>query len=127
MRAIAAEEAVNRTEHVESHRRRFGRLPWDPEPVRETAAGLETSDVPNRCIGLKGLWSDDSNYQNLEYRNLESSPGSVKADATRAPCAELGLVPTVGSPDSSDALPGSVSVGTGKNRITPENGRFARF
>ena len=102
--AIAAEEAGNRTGHVESHRRRFGRLPWESEPVRETAAGLETSDVPDRCIGLKGLWSDDSNYQNLEYRNLESSPGSVKADATRAPRAELGLVRTVGSPDSLDAL-----------------------
>ena len=104
--AIAAEEAGNRTEHVESHRRRFGRLPWEPEPVREPAAGLETSDVPDRCIGLKGLWGDDPDYQNLEYRNLESSPGSIKADATRAPCEELGLVRTVGSPDSLDALLG---------------------
>ena len=104
--AIAAEDAGNRTGYVESHRRRFGRLPWDPEPVRETAAGLETADVPNRCIGLKGLRGDDSDYQNLEYRNLESSPGSVKADTTPAPCAELGLVRTVGSPDSPDALLG---------------------
>ena len=104
--AIAAEEAGNRTGYVESHRRRFGRLPWEPEPVREAAAGLETSDVPNRCIGLKGLRDDDSDYQNLEYGNLESSPGSVKADATPAPCAELGLVRTVGSPDSPDALLG---------------------
>ena len=104
--AIAAEEAGNRTEHVESRRRRFDRLPWDPEPVRETAADLETADVSNRCIGLKGLRGDDSDYQNLEYRNLESSPGFVKADATRAPCAELGLVRTLGSPDSLDALLG---------------------
>ena len=104
--AIAAEEAGNRTGHVESHRRRFGRLPWEPEPVRETAAGLETADVPNRCIGLKGLPGDDSDYQNLEYRDLESSPGSVKADATPARCEALGLVRTVGSPDSPDALLG---------------------
>ena len=104
--AIAAEEAGNRTGYVESHRRRFGRLPWESEPVRETAAELETADVPNRCIGLKGLRDDDSSYQNLEYRNLESSPGSVKADATRASCEELGLVRTVGSPDSLDALLG---------------------
>ena len=104
--AIAAEEAGNRTGYVEPVQRRFGRLPWEREPVRETAAGLETSDVQNRCIGLKGLRGDDSNYQNLEYRNLESSPGSVKADATPAPCEELGLVRTVGSPDSLDALLG---------------------
>jgi hypothetical protein len=101
--AIAAEDAGNRTGYVEPVRRRFGRLPWEPEPVRETAAGLETSDVPNRCIGLKGLRGDDSNYQNLEYRNLESSPGSVKADATWAPCAELDLDRTAGSPDKPDA------------------------
>ena len=89
--AIAAEEAGNRTGYVESYRRRFGRLRWEPEPVRETAAGLETSDVPDRCISLKGLRGDDSDYQNLEHRNLESSPGSVKADATRAPCEEVEL------------------------------------
>ena len=89
--AIAAEEAGNRTGYVESYRRRFGRLSWEPEPVRETAVGLETLDVPNRCIGLKGLRGDDHDYENLEYRNLESSPGSVKADATRAPCEEVEL------------------------------------
>ena len=89
--AIAAEEAGNRTGYIESYRRRFGRLSWEPEPVRETAAGLETLDVPKRCIGLKGLRGDDHDYENLEYRNLESSPGSVKADATRAPCEEVEL------------------------------------
>ena len=100
--AIAAEDAGNRTGYVEPVRRRFGRLPWEPEPVRETAAGLETSDVPNRCIGLKGLRSDDSNYQNLEYRNLESSPGSVKADATRVPCEEVELERRAASPEKPD-------------------------
>ena len=104
--AIAAEDAVKRVGYIESVRRRFGRLPWEPEPVRETAVEVDAVGVPNRCIGLKGLRGDDSNYQNLEYRNLESSPGSVKADATRAPRAELGLVRTVGSPDSPNALLG---------------------
>ena len=104
--AIAAEDAGNRTGYVEQVRRRFGRLPWEPEPVRETAAGLETSDVPNRCIGLKGLRGDDSNYQDLEYRNLESSPGSVKADATLAVCSDLELDRSAGSPDCPDALLG---------------------
>ena len=89
--AIAAEEAGNRTGYVESYLRRFGRLSWEPEPVRETAAGLETLDVPKRCIGLKGLRGDDHDYKTLEYRNLESSPGSVKADATLAPCEEVEL------------------------------------
>ena len=89
--AIAAEEAGNRTGYVESYCRRFGRLSWEPEPERETAARLETSDVPNRCIDLKGLRGDDHDYENLEYRNLDSSPSSVKADATRAPCEEVEL------------------------------------
>ena len=104
--AIAAEEAGNRTGYVEPVRRRFGRLPWEREPVRETAVGVDTVGVPNRCIGLKGLGGDDPNYQNLEYKNLESSPGSVKADATPALCAELDLNRTVGSPASLDALLG---------------------
>ena len=100
--AIAAEEAGKRVGYVESFRQRFGRLPWDPEPVRETAAGLETLDVPNRCIGLKELRGDDYNYQNSEYRNLESSPGTVKADATPAPCEELEVERRAASPEKSD-------------------------
>ena len=89
--AIAGEAVEERTGYVDSFRRRFGRLPWETETVPETAAGLETSDVPNRCIGLKGLRGDDSNYQNLGYRNLKSSPGTVKANATLAPCEEVEL------------------------------------
>ena len=58
--------------------------------------------APNRCIGLKGLPGDDVNYKNLEDRNLESSSGSVKADATWEPCAELDLDRTAGSPDKPD-------------------------
>ena len=106
--AIAGEAVEERTGYVDSFRRRFGRLPWETETVPENAADLDldVGDADVCCIGLKGLRGDNSNYQNLEYRNLESSPGSVKADATRAPCEELGLVRTVGSPDSLDALLG---------------------
>ena len=100
--AIAAEDAGKRVGYVESFRQRFGRLPWDPEPVRETAAELETPDVPNRCIGLKGLRSDDLNYKHLDYKNLESSPGTVKADATPAPCEELEVERRAASPEKPD-------------------------
>ena len=102
--AIAGEAVEERTGYVDSFRRRFGRLPWETETAPGNAVDLDAEDADVCCIGLKGLRGDDSNYQNLEYRNLESSPGSVKADATRAPCEELGLVRTLGSPDSPDAL-----------------------
>ena len=104
--AIAGEAVEERTGYVDSFRRRFGRLPWETETAPENAADLDAGDADVCCIGLKGLRGDDSNYQNLEYRNLESSPGSVKADATWAPREELGLVRTVGSPDSPNALLG---------------------
>ena len=104
--AIAGEAIEERTGYVDSFRRRFGRLPWEAETAPENAVDLDVRDADVCCIGLKGLRGDDYNYQNLEYRNLESSPGSVKADATWAPRAELGLVRTVGSPDSPDALLG---------------------
>ena len=89
--AIAGEAVEERTGHVESFRRRFGRLPWEAETAPENAADLDVGDADVCCIGLKGLRGDDSNYQNLEYRNLESSSGSVKANATRAPCEELAV------------------------------------
>ena len=101
--AITAEDAGKRTGYVDSFCRRHGWMPWEPEPVREIAADFDSAAAPNRCIGLKGWGSDDVNYKNLEDKNLESSPGSVKADATWAPCAELDLDRTAGSPDKSDA------------------------
>ena len=100
--AITAEDASKRTGYVDSFRRRHGRMPWEPEPVREIAADFDSAAAPNRCIGLKGLPGDDTNYKNLENKNLESSPGSVKADATWEPCAELDLDRTAGSPDKPD-------------------------
>ena len=100
--AIAGEAVEERTGHVDSFRRRFGRLPWETETAPENAADLDAGDSDVCCIGLKGLRGDDSNYQNLEYRNLESSPGSVKADATRAPCEELEVERRATSPEKPD-------------------------
>ena len=96
--AIAAEDAVKRVGYIESVRRRCGRLPWEPERVGETAAAV-SSVALDRCIGLKGSWGDDINSKNLNYKNSESSPGTVKADATRAPCEETDLARTVGRAD----------------------------
>ena len=100
--AIAGEAVEERTGYVDSFRRRFGRLPWETETAPENAADLDVGDADVCCIGLKGLRGDDSNYQNLEYRNLESSPGSVKADATRAPCEELEVERRAASPEKPD-------------------------
>ena len=100
--AIAGEAVEERTGHVESFRRRFGRLPWEAETAPENAADLDVGDADVCCIGLKGLRGDDSNYQNLEYRNLESSPGSVKANATWAPCEELEVERRAASPEKPD-------------------------
>ena len=99
--AITAEDAGKRTGYVDSFRRRHGRMPW--EPVREIAADFDSAAAPNRCIGLKGWGSDDINYKNLEDRNLESSPGSVKADATLEPCEGLELERRTACPDQPDA------------------------
>ena len=100
--AIAGEAVEERTGYVDSFRRRFGRLPWETETAPENAVDLDVGDADVCCIGLKGLRGDDSNYQNLEYRNLESSPGSVKADATRAPCEELEVERRAASPEKPD-------------------------
>ena len=100
--AVVAEDTDKRSGYVDSFRRRFGRLPWETETVPENAADLDVGDADVCCIGLKGLRGDDSNYQNSEYRNLESSPGSVKAAATRAPCEELEVERRAASPEKPD-------------------------
>ena len=100
--AIAGEAVEERTGYVDSFRRCFGRLPWETETATENAADLDVGDADVCCIGLKGLRGDDSNYQNLEYRNLESSPGSFKANATRAPCEELEVERRAASPEKPD-------------------------
>ena len=73
--AITAEDAGKRTGYVDSFRRRHGRMPWEPEPVREIAADFDSAAAPNRCIGLKGLPGDDINYKNLEERELRIVTG----------------------------------------------------
>ena len=108
--AIAGEAVEERTGHVDSFRRRFGRLPWETETAPENAVDLYVEDADVCCIGLKGLRGDDSNYQNLEYRNLESSPGSVKADATRAPREELEVERRAASPEKPDERQVAASV-----------------
>ena len=108
--AIAGEAVEERTGYVDSFRRRFGRLPWETETAPENAVDLDVGDADVCCIGLKGLRGDDSNYQNLEYRNLESSPGSVKANATRAPCEELEVERRAASPEKPDECQVAASV-----------------
>ena len=74
---VDAERAAERTGYLEDYRRRHGRLPWESE--------VETVDVGEKeCIGLKGYVADDS-FKNSEIKtNLESSPGTRKADARTA-------------------------------------------
>ena len=108
--AIAGEAVEERTGYVDSFRRRFGRLPWETETAPENAVDLDVGDADVCCIGLKGLRGNDSNYQNLEYRNLESSPGSVKADATRAPYEELEVERRAASPEKPDERQVAASV-----------------
>ena len=69
--AVSAEDAAARVGHVESYRRRFGRLPWEADEV-----------APDCCIGLNGVRGDEFNSLDLIQRYLDSSPGPGKADAT---------------------------------------------
>ena len=101
--AIAAEDAGKRVGYVESYRRRSGRLPWETESALKTVADLDTTDASDRCIGLRGERGDDFNYQNLEDKNLESSPGTIKADVTLEPCEGLELERKAACPDQPDA------------------------
>ena len=101
--AIAGEAVEERNGHLESYRQRFGRMPWETEPVLENAADMDASDAENCCIGLKGVWSDDSNSQNLDHRCIDSS-GTIKANATPAQREKQGLERTVPSPDQPDEV-----------------------
>ena len=94
--AIADEHVEQGTGHIESFRRRFGRLPWETEPILENTADLDTADADFCCIGLKGIQGDDSYSQSLESRDIASSGGICKADATPAPEKEPDLGRTTG-------------------------------
>ena len=69
--AVAAEDAAERFGHIESYRRRFGRLPWEADEV-----------APDCCNGLKEVPSHEFNSLDSIQRYLDPLPGSIKADAT---------------------------------------------
>ena len=80
--AIAVEDAAARSGHLDSFRRRFGRLPWETAPDSENADDSGSPDAQNRCTSLKGFGSDDLNSEESKLRDLDSSPGPIKANAT---------------------------------------------
>ena len=81
--AVASEDVDRGTGHLESYRRRFGRLPWEAEQ--------DVDEASDCCIGLKGVMGDEFNYLDSSTQELESSPGTRKADATSAADAGSGL------------------------------------
>ena len=72
--AVAGEDTDRRTGHIESFRRRFGRLPWEPDP--------DVTEDTDCCIGLKEFSGDEFNCLDLSTGDLESSLSTNKADAT---------------------------------------------
>ena len=77
---VDAERAAERTGYLEDYRRRHGRLPWEAE--------IGAADVGEKeCIGLKGSGLDDFVSSSKLETNLESSPGSHKANARTAEAA----------------------------------------
>ena len=73
--AVAAEDAAGRVGHVESYRRRFGRLPWEAD-----------ESVSDCCNGLKRSGDDDLNSLSLISEKFNSSPGTIKANTTLVAC-----------------------------------------
>ena len=69
--AVAAEDAAARVGHVESYRRRFGKMPWEVEEYSVDC-----------CNGLNGVPGDELNSLDLIPGYLESSLRTHKADAT---------------------------------------------
>ena len=70
-------ETERRGGFIESFRRRWGRLPWEPD------GKAEADDCP---IGLKG--SVDDSHLLSDNGEINSSPGAVKANATVSPLGE---------------------------------------
>ena len=101
--AVAAEDVAKRVGHVESFRRRFGRLPWEAVVSPENAGSLDMTETDVCCIGLKGLWDDELNSESLSSRELESSGRTFKANATWVPGRPPDLEGRMGSPDGEDA------------------------
>ena len=66
--AVAAEVDEHRSRHVNSYRRRFGRLPWDPP------AGEEDSSAEDSCAGLGVSLGGDYLLRTVEQKSDRSSP-----------------------------------------------------
>ena len=75
--AVAAEAQAYQTRHLDSYRRRFGRLPWEP------AEPDPPGDGENCCVGI-GARGDDCLIPDLDSIAGESSPGPRDANATPA-------------------------------------------
>ena len=89
-KAVTDEAADLRSGHVSSFRRRFGRLPWEVEPeLSEPVCDAVLAD--DCCIDLNGVADDEVFRVNNIGINLESSPGSSKADATSVPLGDAPL------------------------------------
>ena len=101
--AVASEEVDQRTGHLDSYRRRFCRLPWEPELAVDTDGDVG----PDCCIGLRRVRGDESNLLVISSSNLESSSGTSKADATAL--AAVGLERVVSPSGSLGASEGLVS------------------
>lgn len=102
--AIAAEGVAQRDGYFESFRRYLGRLPWEAVTAVEDAVEIDGASAPDCCIGLKGPGFDDSNSPDLMVVNLESSPGTVKADATPASYERPDLQRMEGTPEQPLAV-----------------------
>lgn len=76
--AVASENVDRRTEHLDSFRRRFGRLPWESEPD----LAPDSIDASVCCIGLNGVTGGEVNLLNLITTKPESSPSIYKAGTT---------------------------------------------
>ena len=97
---VAADDAVDNEDvdrcsaNLDSFRRQFGRLPWEPEP--DVDPGIV--DAADCCIGLKGETGDETKLLDLSTKKLESSHITHKADATLLETARLDLGVGPGSP-----------------------------
>lgn len=107
--AVVAEDRKQRTGRLESYRRHHGRLSWEQEPP-ENGVDLDGAKC---CIGLEGLTGDEFNYSDIDSINLESSLGTIKADATLADLVPDAAVSTAGrravspsEPPAESGVPG---------------------
>ena len=92
--AVVNEEVDRRTSNLDSFRRRFGRLPWEPEPD----VGPDIVDAADCCIGLNRVPLDEFKLLDQLAKKLNSSPSTHKADAMLLMTGRLYLGVGPGSP-----------------------------